>query len=109
MKKGNVRAPVRADLAGGNIALWPLHHSPPVYGGLASIHLNPGTVVRRPIPLPVSDLADHMLLHYTGIAHFSGTNNWELYKRQIEGKKKVQKGLAKIAESAVEMERSLEH
>jgi len=82
---------------------------PPVYGGLASLHLNPGLVVRRPIPIPVADLAEHMLLHYTGIAHFSGTNNWELYKRQIEGKKKVQKGLAKIAESAEEMERALEH
>ena len=40
-----------------------------------------------------------MLLHYTGVAHFSGTNNWEIYKRQIDGKKKVHKGLDKIAET----------
>jgi D-glycero-alpha-D-manno-heptose-7-phosphate kinase len=81
---------------------------PPVYGGLASLHLEPGAVVRRPLALPVSELAEHMLLHYTGIAHFSGTNNWELYKRQIDGKKKVQKGLAAITESAIEMEKALE-
>jgi D-glycero-alpha-D-manno-heptose-7-phosphate kinase len=81
---------------------------PPVYGGLAALHLNPGKVVRHPINLPVERLAEHMLLHYTGVAHFSGTNNWDIYKRQIDGKKKVHKGLSKIAESAIEMERALE-
>jgi D-glycero-alpha-D-manno-heptose-7-phosphate kinase len=81
---------------------------PPVYGGLAALHLNPGKVVRHPIALPVDRLAEHMLLHYTGVAHFSGTNNWDIYKRQIDGKKKVHKGLSKIAESAIEMERALE-
>jgi D-glycero-alpha-D-manno-heptose-7-phosphate kinase len=80
---------------------------PAVYGGLAAIHLNPGTVVRHEIPLPVERLAEHMLLHYTGVAHFSGTNNWEMYKRQIDGKRKVHKGFAKIAQSAMEMEKAL--
>ena len=81
---------------------------PPVYGGLMAIHLNPGLVVRHQIALPIDRLADHMLLHYTGVAHFSGTNNWDIYKRQIDGKKKVHKGLDKIAESAIEMEKALE-
>ena len=49
---------------------------PAVYGGLAAIHLNPGAVVRHEIPLPIERLTEHMLLHYTGVAHFSGTNNW---------------------------------
>ena len=81
---------------------------PPVYGGLMAIHLNPGAVLRHPIALPIDRLADHMLLHYTGVAHFSGTNNWDIYKRQIDGKKKIHKGLDKIAESAIEMEKALE-
>jgi D-glycero-alpha-D-manno-heptose-7-phosphate kinase len=81
---------------------------PPVYGGLLSIHLNPGLVVRHQIALPIERLAEHMLLHYTGVSHFSGTNNWDIYKRQIDGKKKVHKGLEKIAESAIEMEKALE-
>src|SRR5437764_2101051 len=81
---------------------------PPVYGGLAALHLNPGRVVRHEITLPMEKLSDHMLLHYTGVAHFSGTNNWQIYKRQIDGKKKVHKGLDKIAQSAVEMEKALE-
>jgi len=81
---------------------------PPVYGGLGSLHLNPGKPARHPLQTPIHDLAAHMLLHYTGIAHFSGTNNWQLYKRQIEKKKAVQNGLAKIAETAIEMERALD-
>ena len=80
---------------------------PAVYGGLAALHLNPGAVVRHEIPLPVERLAEHMLLHYTGVAHFSGTNNWEMYKRQIDGKRKVHKGFDRIAQSAMEMEKAL--
>src|SRR5512140_720252 len=80
---------------------------PPVYGGLAALHLEPGVPVRHPIAIPIHDLASHFLLHYSGVSHFSGTNNWEMYKRQIEGKKKTQRGFARIAESATEMERAL--
>ena len=81
---------------------------PPVFGGLASLHLNPGAPQRVPLHVSVDDLGQHMLLHYTGVAHFSGTNNWEMYKRQIDGKKKVQKGFSKIAATAIEMEKALE-
>jgi len=81
---------------------------PAVFGGLAALHLNPGTIIRHPISLPVGELAEHMLLHYTGIAHFSGTNNWQLYKRHVEGKRKVIRGFDAIAEAAVEMEKALE-
>lgn len=81
---------------------------PPVYGGLASLHLNPGKPVRHALQTSIADLSAHMVMHYTGIAHFSGTNNWQLYKRQIEGKKKVQKGFDVIAAISIEMERALE-
>ena len=81
---------------------------PPVFGGLSSLHLLPGAPVRHPIATPVADLAKHMVMHYTGVAHFSGTNNWEMYKRHIDGKKKVQRGLAKIAANSIEMEKALE-
>jgi D-glycero-alpha-D-manno-heptose-7-phosphate kinase len=80
---------------------------PPVYGGIAALHLEPGAVRRQEIPLPVEKLAEHFLLHYTGVAHFSGTNNWEMYKRQIEGKKRVHRGFERITQSAIEMEKAL--
>ena len=81
---------------------------PPVFGGLAALHLEPGAPKHHTIALPIQELADRFLLHYTGIAHFSGTNNWEMYKRQIENKKKVQQGLSRIAETSIEMEHALE-
>ncbi|HEV7237626.1 MAG TPA: hypothetical protein VGQ36_00175 [Thermoanaerobaculia bacterium] len=81
---------------------------PPVYGGLGSLHLNPGKPARHPLQTPLQELGAHMLLHYTGIAHFSGTNNWEMYKRQVDKKKKVEKGLARISAVSVEMERALD-
>lgn len=81
---------------------------PPVYGGLAALHLEPGAPVRHPIVTPLSELSKHFILHYCGVAHFSGTNNWEMYKRQIEGKKKVHRGFDRIAANSVEMEHALE-
>ena len=81
---------------------------PPVYGGLGSLHLHPGKPVRHSLQTSIQDLGAHLVLHYTGIAHFSGTNNWMLYKRQIESKKKVQKGFAQIAATSIEMERALD-
>jgi D-glycero-alpha-D-manno-heptose-7-phosphate kinase len=81
---------------------------PAVFGGLGSVHLTPGRPARHPLQTSIHDLGAHMLMHYTGIAHFSGTNNWEIYKRQIEKKKKVVKGLERIAAISVEMERALD-
>jgi D-glycero-alpha-D-manno-heptose-7-phosphate kinase len=81
---------------------------PPVFGGLASLRLEPGAPRRHAIGIPIADLAAHMLLHYTGVSHFSGTNNWQMYKRQIDGKKKVQRGFARIAQTSIDMEKALE-
>lgn len=81
---------------------------PPVYGGLGSLHLNPGMPARHALQTSLHDLGAHMILHYTGIAHFSGTNNWSLFKRHLDGKKRIQKAMAGIAETSVEMERALD-
>jgi D-glycero-alpha-D-manno-heptose-7-phosphate kinase len=81
---------------------------PPVYGGLSALHLNPGVVSRHPIALPIAQLSEHFLLHYSGVAHFSGTNNWEMYKRQIDRDGRVHEGLEKIAQTAIAMEKALE-
>lgn len=81
---------------------------PAVYGGLASLHLDPGAPVRVPIRLPLHDLASRFVLHYSDVSHFSGTNNWQIYKRHIDGKHKVREGLAKIAATAEKMETALE-
>src|SRR5262249_16244710 len=56
---------------------------PAVYGGLAALHLNPGTVIRHEIPLPMDRLAEHKLLPSTAPAHFSRPKNRENDNRQL--------------------------
>lgn len=81
---------------------------PPVYGGLMSLHLDPGRITRHSLSLPIQELSRHFLLHYSGVQRFSGTNNWEIYKRHIEGDGEIIDGLAKIAAISLEMEHALE-
>ncbi len=81
---------------------------PPVYGGLSSLHLNPGAIVRQSIRLPLGELAQHFVLHYSEVSHFSGTNNWEIYKRHIDGDSDVRTALSEIAGISSEMEHALE-
>ena len=81
---------------------------PPVFGGLMSLHLDPGKITRHPLQLPISELTRHLVLHYSEVQRFSGTNNWEIYKRHIDGDQKIIEGLSRIAESARELEQAIE-
>ncbi|MBW3670400.1 MAG: hypothetical protein KY432_01870 [Acidobacteria bacterium] len=81
---------------------------PPVFGGLASLRLEPGRVVRQQLPMSLTELAKSLVIHYSGISHFSGLNNWEIYKRFLDGNKKVRRGLARIAATATHMEQAFE-
>lgn len=81
---------------------------PPVYGGLAALHLLPGKLARHAISFPVAELSRHMVVHYSDVSHFSGTNNWEIYRRHIEGDQEVRDGLEAIAQLSLQMERALE-
>lgn len=42
----------------------------------------------------------HVVVCHTGQAHFSGTNNWEIFKRHIEGDLATQAALARIRDLA---------
>jgi D-glycero-alpha-D-manno-heptose-7-phosphate kinase len=81
---------------------------PPVYGGLAALHLLPGKILRHPINLSAGELARHFVLHYSEVSHFSGTNNWEIYKRHIDNDTRVIDGLERIAQISNIMEKALE-
>lgn len=81
---------------------------PAVFGGLSTLRLEPGRISRQALSYPIGELASSMIIHYSGVSHFSGTNNWEIYKRAIDGEKKVREGLARIAKTASSMERAFE-
>lgn len=81
---------------------------PAVYGGLGSLRLLPGRIVRQTLQVPLAELARHLVLHYSGVAHFSGDNNWDIYRKAIDGNGRVQRALKAIAAAAVVMETRLQ-
>jgi D-glycero-alpha-D-manno-heptose-7-phosphate kinase len=81
---------------------------PAVYGGLGALHLEPGRSARHPMRFPLGELAEMMIVHYTGVSHFSGTNNWEIYKRHIDGDSAVSHGLGAIASAALALEKAFD-
>jgi len=83
-------------------------HYPPAFGGAATIELPPGGERRVELRLDICELEKRLVLCYTGKPRQSGINNWEVFKAHIDGKKKVQANLERIAEVAQAMRVALE-
>ncbi|HKF25301.1 MAG TPA: hypothetical protein VKB24_04975 [Candidatus Acidoferrum sp.] len=83
-------------------------HYPPAFGGAAAIELPPGGERRVELRLDIGELEKRLVLCYTGKPRQSGINNWEVFKAHIDGKKKVQANLERIAEVAQAMRVALE-
>ena len=64
-------------------------YRPAYYGGVAAIELRPDGVRRTAIDVNPGELQRRIALAYTGAPHFSGTNNWEITKRHIDGDRHV--------------------
>lgn len=55
------------------------------YGGAACIHFSPEGIRREALDVDFSVLEDRIAVCYTGEPRNSGTNNWEITKRHIDG------------------------
>jgi D-glycero-alpha-D-manno-heptose-7-phosphate kinase len=75
-------------------------YRPAYYGGIAAIELRPDGVKRVPIDVDPRELRRRLVLAYTGAPHFSGTNNWEIIKRHIDGDRHVYDCFELIAQAA---------
>jgi D-glycero-alpha-D-manno-heptose-7-phosphate kinase len=64
-------------------------YRPSYHGGVAAIELRPDGIKRVPIDVDAEELQRRLVLVYTGAPHFSGTNNWEITKRHIDGDRHV--------------------
>jgi D-glycero-alpha-D-manno-heptose-7-phosphate kinase len=64
-------------------------YRPAYYGGIAALELRPDGVKRIAIDVDPLELQRRIVLAYTGAPHFSGTNNWEITKRHIDGDRHV--------------------
>jgi D-glycero-alpha-D-manno-heptose-7-phosphate kinase len=75
-------------------------YRPAYYGGIAAIELRPDGINRVAMPVTPDDLQRRIVLAYTGAPHFSGTNNWEIMKRHVDGDRDVIECFDRIVEAA---------
>jgi D-glycero-alpha-D-manno-heptose-7-phosphate kinase len=55
------------------------------YGGVSCIHFGPAGMHREPLSVDKKVLQDRTVVIYTGEPRASGTNNWDITKRHIDG------------------------
>lgn len=80
---------------------------PALYGGLNSLRFDVSGVTVSPIPLAAEAIERRFVLAYTGVPHFSGTNNWEIFKARVDGDEGVVDRLGRISATAEKMRAAL--
>ena len=83
-------------------------YRPALYGGIAAVELGVTGVHRTPIAVDAGELERRIVLAYTGAPRESGTNNWEITKKHIDGDRQVFESFERIRDTAVAMRRALE-
>jgi D-glycero-alpha-D-manno-heptose-7-phosphate kinase len=83
-------------------------YRPALYGGIAAIELRTEGVKRVALDVDRRELEQRIVLAYTGEPRQSGTNNWEITKRHIDGDKAVFDCFERIRDTAVAMRVALE-
>ena len=67
-----------------------------IHGGVLEVALNPGEIETRRLVEDASFVEDRILLVDAGITRFSGLNNWEMFKAQVDGVGEVRALFAEI-------------
>jgi D-glycero-alpha-D-manno-heptose-7-phosphate kinase len=82
-------------------------YRPALYGGLAALELEVDGIHRVPLEVDLRELNRRIVLCYTGEPHFSGTNNWEITKKHIDGDQHVFDCFERIRDTAAAMRAAL--
>lgn len=83
-------------------------YRPALYGGIAAVELGVEGTPRVGLDVDPRELERRIVLAYTGAPRNSGTNNWEITKRHIDGDSHVFDCFERIRDTAVDMRRALE-
>jgi D-glycero-alpha-D-manno-heptose-7-phosphate kinase len=78
-------------------------YRPALYGGVAALELNVDGVRRVPLEVDFGELESRIVLCYTGEPRNSGTNNWEITKKHIDGDRHVFDCFERIRDTAAKM------
>jgi D-glycero-alpha-D-manno-heptose-7-phosphate kinase len=82
-------------------------YRPALYGGIAAVELGVDGVRRIGLDVDPAELERRIVLVYTGAPRESGTNNWEMVKRHIDGDRAVFDCFERIRDTAVAMRLAL--
>ena len=77
------------------------------YGGVACIHFSPAGMEREALAIDTETLMRRIAICYTGEPRNSGTNNWELTKRHIDGDRELFDLFDGIRDSSLNMRSAL--
>jgi D-glycero-alpha-D-manno-heptose-7-phosphate kinase len=72
-------------------------HYPPAFGGASAIVLASGGERREALHCDLDELEQRLVLCYTGKPRQHGINNWEVFKKHIDGNRRVAESLEKIS------------
>ena len=82
-------------------------YRPALYGGIAALELEVDGVRRIPLAIDFRELEQRIVLCYTGEPRNSGTNNWEITKKHIDGDRHVFDCFERIRDTAATMRERL--
>jgi D-glycero-alpha-D-manno-heptose-7-phosphate kinase len=82
-------------------------YRPALYGGLAALELDVDGIRRVPLDVDLAALQRRIVLCYTGEPRNSGTNNWEITKRHIDGDRFIFDCFERIRDTAAAMREAL--
>ena len=82
-------------------------YRPALYGGVSAVELGADGVRRVALDVDPAQIEGRIVLAYTGAPRESGTNNWEMTKRHIDGNRQVFDSFERIRDTAVAMRAAL--
>ena len=77
------------------------------YGGVSCIHFEPDGMHREPLDIDTKTLEERIAVCYTGEPRNSGTNNWEITKRHIDGDRELFEIFECIRDTSLELRTAL--
>ena len=83
-------------------------HLAAIYGGVLVVRLHPGAPVVDRLSADPGQVQECLLLINAGQTRFSGINNWDVFKGQIDGDAAIRSSLGKIGSIAADLGRALE-
>lgn len=78
------------------------------YGGVACIHFGPAGITREALTVDAAEIERRIAICYTGEPRNSGTNNWEITKRHIDGDSEIFEIFDGIRDTSMKMRAALQ-